>query len=288
VRVVLSRQTPPGVALALVAAWIAVGSAQRGNAPDGAAPAAKPYVPLATTVLAKDPDKYIGKNVTLTATVARVLTKSAFSIDQRGKNGATGHDVLVLAPILNGPVEAGKFVTVAGELVTFDPAAIAAKVKDYRLDLPSDLVDRYRGRPVVIAKVVVNDAMVDLAMRLPPPMSADEKALDDTMKRVGAAFAALRTGVDASNASATAPSVAVLKQAFAQTESFWKAKGVDRAAILAHEAGTRVDAIEKASAGGDWDAAKKTVATLNQSCQSCHASYRERFDDGSFRVKPGR
>ena len=43
----------------------------------------------------------------------------------------------------------------------------------------------------------------------------------------------------------------------------WHA-GMDRAAILAHEAGTRVDAIEKASAGGDWDAAKKTVATAQR------------------------
>ena len=284
----LSRRTLPGVALALVAAWTVAGWAQRGGAPDGAAPAVKPYVPLATTVLAKDPARYIGKNVTLTATVARVLTKSAFSIDQRNKNAAAGHDLLVLAPILNGPVEAGKFVTVAGELVTFDPASIAEKVKGYRLELPPDLVDQYRGRPVVIAKVVVNDAMVDLAMRLPPPMSADEKILDDTMKRVGAAFAALRTGVDASNANAIAPNVAVLKQGFAQTESFWKAKRVDPAAALAQEAGTRVEAIEKASAGADWDAAKKAVATLNQSCQSCHASHRERFDDGSFRVKRGR
>lgn len=284
----LSRRTFPGVAAALVAAWVAVASAQRGGGPDGAAPAPPPYAPLATTVLAKNPERYIGKRVTLTAMVARVLTKSAFSIDQHGKNGAAGHDVLVLAPILNGPVEAGKLVTVAGELVTFDPSAIEAKVKGYRLELASDLVEQYRGRPAVIAKVVVNDAMVDLAMRLPPPMSADEKVLDDAMKKVGAAFAALRTGVDASNANAAGPNVAVLKQAFVQTESFWKAKGVDQAVTLAREAATRVDAIEKASAGGDWDAAKKSVATLNQSCQSCHTSYRERFDDGSFRVKAGR
>jgi hypothetical protein len=284
----LSRRSLPGVALALAAAWVAAGSAQRGGGADGTAPAPPPYVPLATTVLAKDPGRYIGKRVTLTALVARVLTKSAFSIDQRGKNGASGHDVLVVAPILNGPVEPGKIVTVAGDLVAFDPAEIAARVKDVRLELPPDLVEQYRGRPAVIAKVVVNDAMIDLAMRLPPPMSADEKALDDTMKKVGAAFAALRAGVDSSNSTATASNLAVLKPGFAQTLSFWKAQGVDRAATLAQEAATRVDAIEKASAGGDWDAAKKSVATLNQSCQSCHGAYRERFDDGSFRIKPGR
>jgi len=27
------------------------------------------------------------------------------------------------------------------------------------------------------------------------------------------------------------------------------------------------------------------AGTLGQSCQSCHAAYRERFDDGSYRIK---
>jgi hypothetical protein len=67
--------------------------------------------------------------------------------------------VLVLALILEGPVEAGKSVTVARELVTFDPAEIAAKVKGSHLELPSDLVEQYLGRQVVIPKVVVNDAI---------------------------------------------------------------------------------------------------------------------------------
>ncbi len=283
----LRRRALPGAALALASAWIAVGVAQRGGGAEGAAPASPPYVPLAITVLTKDPGRYIGKRVTITALVARVLTRSAFAIDRRDGN-ATGHDVLVVAPILNGPVEAGKIVTVAGDLVAFDPAAVAAAAKDFRLELPPDLVDLYRGRPAVIAKVVVNDAMVDLAMRMPPPMSADEKALDDTMKKVGAAFAALRAAVDSANSGAMASNLAVLRPAFAQTLSFWKAKNVDRAATLAQEAATRVDALEKASAGGDWSAAKQSVAALNQSCQSCHSSYRERFDDGSFRAKPGR
>ena len=56
-----------------------------------------------------------------------------------------------------------------------DPAEIGRRLKGYQVDLPQRFVDTYRRRPVVIASVVVNDAMVDLTMRQPPPMSVDEQ-----------------------------------------------------------------------------------------------------------------
>ena len=272
---------------AFVVASVAIGYAQRrGGPPDGgAAPAAKPYVPVPTTALAKNPEPYFGENVTMTAAVDKILSKSAFSIDQRIKNAPAGDDILVLAPILNGPVEPDKYVTVAGELIKFDPAEISKKVKGYQVDLAPDVIEKYRGRPAVIAKVVVNDKMTDLAMRLPPPYTADEKALDDTMKKVGPAAAALRTAVDGSKADVTSQNLAVLKQAFAQTEAFWKAKNVPEAVKIAQDARSRVDAVDKAAASGDWDTAKKSAATLNQVCGTCHTTYRDRFDDGSFRIK---
>lgn len=265
---------------------VVVSAQRRGGAPEGAAaPAPKPYVPLPTTVLANNPDQYIGENVTLTAWVDKILSKSAFSIDQKVKGAPAGADVLVIAPILNGPVEANKYVTVAGELVKFDPTEIAKKVKGYQVDLTPDLVEKYRGRPAVIAKVVVNDKMTDLAMRMPPAYIEGEKALDDTMKKVGPAAAALRTAVDGSKADVAGQNLTVLKQAFAQTETFWKSKKVPEATKIAQDAKGHVDAVEKAVAANDWDAAKKSAASLNQTCGACHNTYRERFDDGSYRIK---
>jgi soluble cytochrome b562 len=169
--------------------------------------------------------------------------------------------------------------------VRFDPAEIAKKVKGYQVDLPPDAIEKYRGRPAIVARVVVNDKSVDLAMRLPPPETPEEKALDATMKKIAPAFAALRGGIDVSKSDVAAQQIAVLKQAFAETESIWKRKGVAEAMKLAQDARKHVDAIEQSTTGGDWEAAKKSVATLNQSCQTCHASYRERFDDGSYRIK---
>src|SRR5262249_21192787 len=138
---------------------------------------------------------------------------------------------------------------------------------------------------VVVAKVVVNDKMVDLAMRVPPPYATDEQALDDTMKKVGPAAQALRTAVDASKPGDVTQQLAVLKPAFAQTEAIWKTKNVAEAAKIAQDAKRHVEAVDKAVAAADWDTAKKSAASLNQTCGACHNTYRERFDDGQFRAK---
>jgi hypothetical protein len=261
---------------------------------EGAAPAAKPYVPTSAESLARNPAAYIGENVTVTASIEQILTKSAFVLQQHQVSGATVSpkapagaitDVLVVAPILNAPVEKSAYVTVAGEVMAFDPDAIAKKVKNYKVDLSADDAAKYKGRPVIIAKVVVNGAMVDLAMRLPPPYTTEEKSLDDTMKKVGPASAALRASVDASKMENTADNIALLKKAFTETETFWKGKSVGDAAKKALDARVLVETIDREIASGAWDDAKKNVASLTQTCGGCHNTYRERFDDGSFRAK---
>ncbi|HMD35500.1 MAG TPA: hypothetical protein VKH42_11055, partial [Vicinamibacterales bacterium] len=280
------------------------GRGGRGGGEDGApaAPAQKPYVPISAASLARNPAAYIGENVTVTASVEQILSKSAFVVAQHQPSGAsvspkapTGaiKDVLVISPILNAPVEKDTYVTVAGEVMAFDPEAIAKKVKTYQVDLSADEVAKYKGRPVIVAKVVVNGSMVDLAMRLPPPYTAEEKSLDDTMKKVGPASAALRASVDASKMENTADNIALLKKAFTETELFWKGKSIADAVKKAQDARVLVETIDRDISSGAWDDAKKNVASLTQACGGCHTPYRERFDDGSFRAKirektPGR
>jgi hypothetical protein len=267
-----------------------------------AAPAQKPYVPTSAASLARNPAAYIGENVTVTASIEQILSKSAFVLEQHQAAGATVSpkaptgaikDVLVVAPILNAPVEKDAYVTVAGEVMAFDPEAIAKKVKNYQVDLSAEDAAKYKGRPVIVAKVVVNGAMVDLAMRLPPPYSAEEKSLDDMMKKVGPASAGLRASVDASKMENTADNIALLKKAFSETEMFWKGKSVADAVKKAQDARVLVETIDREISSGAWDDAKKNVASLTQACGGCHTPYRERFDDGSFRAKvpertPGR
>jgi hypothetical protein len=200
------------------------------------------------------------------------------------KGGPT--DILVLVPTIQSPVELKTYVTVMGEVVKFDPEEVAKKAKDYKIDLPPDLIAKFTGRPAVIATSVINEKFLDVAKRLPPPMSAEEEAFSKVMKQVGPAFAALRTGIDGSNVENATKNTAVLKQAFTDTEAFFKPKKPD-ATLWAAEARKHVESIQTSVAAGKWDEAKATATTLQQACGRCHGQYRERFDDGSFRFKSG-
>ena len=302
-----TTRTATLIALALVVASYTVSRAQQPPAPApkpatpaapapaapaaAPAPAPKPVIPVATNTVTANPDAYYGQPVTITAAVEEILSKSAFSVDQRRaatapppKNGPT--DVLVLVPTIQSPVDLKAYVTVMGELVKFDPAEIARKAKDYKLDLPPDVITKYTGRPALIATSVINERFVDLAKRLPPPLNAEEEAFQKVMKSVAPAFAALRSGIDGSNAETATKNAAVLKQAFTDTEAFWKPKKAEPTQ-WAHDARLKVESIQAAVAAGKWDEAKASAGTLGQACATCHGAYRERFDDGSFRVKAG-
>jgi soluble cytochrome b562 len=267
------------------------GRGQRGGQAPGqqpAAPPAKPLIPVATNTVNANPDAYYGQGVTITASVEQILSKSAFAVDQRRVAGAPTPakptDVLVLVPTLQSPVDPKSYVTVMGELVKFDPAEVAKKAKDYKLDLPADAAAKYEGRPALIAPSVITDKFVDLAKRLPPPMTADEEALSKIMKQLPPALAALRTAVDGSKPEDATKNAAVLKQGFTDIEAFWKPKKAD-ATQWAHEARVKVDGIQTAVTAGKWEDAKAAVPAVQQACGTCHNTYRERFDDGSFRIK---
>ena len=256
--------------------------------PQPAAPAPKPLIPVATNTVNANPDAYYGQGVTITAAVDQILSKSAFSVDQRRVGNAPAPakptDILVLVPTLQSPVDAKTYVTVMGEVVKFDPADVAKKVKDYKIDLPPDVAAKYSGRPALIATSVITEKFVDLAKRLPPPMTAEEEALSKVMKQLPPALAALRTGIDGSNAEAATKNAAVLKQGFTDTEAFWKPKKAEPTQ-WAHDARVKVEGIQASIAAGKWDEAKAAAGTLQQACGTCHNAYRERFDDGSFRIK---
>src|SRR2546422_3407295 len=98
------------------------GTGQRGRPPQA-------LVPVAASTLAANPDQFVGMTVTLTAAVDQTYGGTAFSVDQ-DKSKSAGQDVLVLAPLLNAPVEPNGYVTVIGEVVRFDAADAAARMKD--------------------------------------------------------------------------------------------------------------------------------------------------------------
>src|SRR5258705_453649 len=271
-------QAPPTVPLAGQPQPPAAG-AGRGARPPQA------LVPVAGTTLAANPDPFLGMTVTLTAAVDQRYGGTAFTVDQDRAKSA-GQDVLVLAPLLNAPVEPNAYVTVIGEVVKFDAAEAAARMKDAMPVLDPDVAAKYHGRAAIIATSVINGAMTDLAKRLPPPMSPAELALSKVMKQVGPAFTALRQSVTASNGADTAAQAGTLKKLFGEAATFWKTQARPDAIQWTEDARLASDAVEIAAAKGDWDAVKAAVPKLQGACSSCHGLYRERLDDGTYRLKP--
>jgi len=250
----------------------------------GARPAQLPFMPVAANTLAAHPEPFIGRTVSVTAAVDQRFGDTAFSVDQeKAKSG--GQDVLVLAPFLAAPVQADAYVTIIGEAVKFDLAAVAARMKDAMPPLSPDVVTRYQGRAAIIAQSVINTAMTDLAKRPPPPMTAEEEAFSKLMKQIGPGFNGLRQAVTASNAADTSAQAAALKKLFTDAAAFWKTKTHPDAIQWNDDARKEAEAIATAAGKTDWDAIKASVPKLQQNCTNCHGQYRERLDDGTYRFK---
>ena len=138
-------------------------------------------LPIATNTILQNPEAYYGKMVTMSAGVERMLSKTAFLIDQRKAFGANevtaiGKPVLVIAPYLAGPLDEKSYLLMRGQIVKFNPAEIARVAVDYTLDLAPEVGGRYEGQPVLVATSVINSAYVELASKPIPPPSAEPPA----------------------------------------------------------------------------------------------------------------
>ena len=189
-----TRSTVIVAAISLAAFTTTFAARTAGQGPPQAPPPAntppKPLVPVAASSVAANPDPYLGEYVTLTGAVEANLSKTAFSVDQ-DKTKSTGKDVLVLAPTLQKQADANGYVTVIGQLIKFDEKDVAAKLKDYQIDLSAADLEKFKGKPVVLATAVINTAGIDIAKKPIPPMNADELALQKLMTKLPPAQAAL-------------------------------------------------------------------------------------------------
>lgn len=111
--------------------------------------------------------------------------------------------------------------------------------------------------------------------------------LDATMKKVGPAFAAVRKGMEAMDATVVKTQTETLEKLFDDVENFFESRGKHDAHQWASDAKKAADAIEKAAGDSKWDDVKASVGNLGKICATCHGTYREKAEDGTFRMKPG-
>jgi hypothetical protein len=273
---------------AFVTSFTATTMGQAPQAPQAPPPAAntppKPLVPVAASSVANNPDPYVGEYVTMTGTVEANLTKTSFSVDQ-DKTKTTGKEVLVLAPTLQKPADQNAYVTVIGQLIKFDEKEVAEKLKDYQIDLSPADVAKYKGKPVVLATAVINTGGIDIAKKPIPPMTADDLALQKIMTKLPAAQGAVRKSLDSKDAAGAKEQATLLKDSFTQIEAFFKTKNNAEAMKLAGEGKNHAEAILVNLGLNNIEAAKTSITPLGGTCASCHGKYRERMEDGTFRIK---
>lgn len=280
------------VGLATAIGLRAQGPPPPGQAPQGAppaapaAPAARPMIPMTAASLVRDPGSYIGENVSLMASVDAVLSRTAFTIDQN-KTATTGQDVLVIVQTLSAAPELNSYVTVQGEVIRFDPAEVAKRNKNFAVDLSPELVEKYRGKPAILATAVITTALLDLAKKPIPPMSPAELAFSQLMKAIQPAVTAVRAGLEKPDAAQLKDQAAVLRKSFADVEAFFKARGTADAIGWSAESLKHVSTIETGIAAAKWDDVKAAAGSLQQLCTQCHTQHRERMEDGSYRIKGG-
>lgn len=222
-------------------------------------PLPKALIPASANSILESPDTYYGQVVTVTAAVERVVSSNSFTVDQDPRRSAPA--LLVIAPVLTEPIAVNAYLTIIGEVV------------------------RHEQAPAIQATSVLTAAGTDLAKRPPPPMTPEEEAFDKVMKAIGPAFNSLRQAIGSSGSETAAADAQVLQEGFARTEVFWKQRGRADAATWAAEARTHSETLRRAVVSGRWDDAKTAASALQQTCASCHGAYRQRLDDGSYRIR---
>ena len=134
--------------------------------------------PVATNTVLANPDAYYGKAISMSAGVEQILSKTAFLIDQRrvvsaSETTALGAPILVIAPYLTGPLAARTYLLIRGEIVKFDPAAIAGVAAGYTIDLAPEVGAKYAGQPVLVATSVIDSTYAERGRKpLVPPSPA--------------------------------------------------------------------------------------------------------------------
>lgn len=167
----MTRGVSALVAVVIVATVVTT-NAQRRRGNDNTAQGA----PVATNTIVHSPDLYYGKLVTVSAGIEQVLTKTAFVLDQRkavSPSGvkSIGSPLLVIAPTLSAPLDPKHYVMVRGQIVKFDPGAIARMATDYAIDLSPEASARFQGQPVLVATAVIDSTYTDLAKKPGAPKS---------------------------------------------------------------------------------------------------------------------
>jgi len=113
--------------------------------------------------------------------------------------------------------------------------------------------------------------------------------LNEVMKKVDPANQAITKALPAGNFADVKTQLAVIKQALTDAENFWVEHKRDDAIKFSKDTLAKIDAFEKVVSAPSPDpaAAMQASRDMGAACRSCHMTYRDRDENGKFRIKPG-
>ena len=110
------------------------------------------------------------------------------------------------------------------------------------------------------------------------------------MKTIGLAFTLARSAIDKNSAENAKDYLVRARDQLATTITFWRDRKNDDAVATLRETLKKMDALDAAMStdSPDMKAAATLAASVNQSCEACHAKYREQDPaTKAYRVKAG-
>ncbi len=112
-----------------------------------------------------------------------------------------------------------------------------------------------------------------------------EADYDAAMKEIRFLASDVNIHIDASYWGDLGEDTDKLRREFAKVETFWKAQQQPDAVAFVGQALEAVSALSRAAGAEERSAATAGLTALGESCQACHAQFREETADG-FRIKP--
>jgi cytochrome c556 len=113
----------------------------------------------------------------------------------------------------------------------------------------------------------------------------DEAAFKKHMKAVGKTTKAFKANFESKNAAAIEKDGAATAEAYKAMAAFFKARKNDDAAKWSDDSAAGAAGAAVAAKAGDWDKVKSQWGAVGKNCKSCHDKYREKLDDGSYKIK---
>jgi len=117
------------------------------------------------------------------------------------------------------------------------------------------------------------------------PMS--EEDFDKAMKAVGATAGSMRKNLEAKATDALGADAKKMVELQKGNVAFWTARNTQDATEWAQAALNHAQAVDKAVAAKNLDAAAEGVKMLMGTCAQCHNKYREKAADGTYILKKG-